>query len=122
MRGLRTVRRYKKYTYYFREVPNYFIDIVKRVFYRLLGNRVRGGRRSLVWKSKVNRAQTPRLVVRGQASDDEEGIPLTDPRDNMERRYSQSLAEGSIYSDNGSLQRPPLARANMSFGPLESNT
>lgn len=116
-RGLWTVRRFKKYTYYFRRVPDYFIDVVKRVFHQLLGNRSRRGRRSLVWSSKVNRPQLPRLVIVGQAGgeDDAEDIPLTGPS-NTERRESRTSIGGSTYSSNGSLQRPPLARANLSFG------
>ena len=118
-RGLWTVRRFKKYTYYFRRVPDYFINIAKRIFHQLLGNRIRGGRRSLVWTSKVNRPQPPRLMIGGQAAsgdDDAEDIPLTGPS-NTERRDSRSsIGGGSTYSDNGSLQRPPLARPNLSFG------
>lgn len=119
--GLWAVRKFKKYTYYFRRVPDYLIDVVKRVFHQLLGNRVRGGRRSLVWRSTVYRHQPlPRLVVIrdhavGSGDDDAENIPLTGPS-YSERRDSHSSNGGSSYSDNGSLQRPPLARANLSPG------
>lgn len=119
--GLWAVRKYKKYTYYFRRVPDYFIDVVKRVFHQLLGNRVRSGRRSLVWTSKVHRHHPPppRLVIgsaaAGSGDDDAEDIPLTAPS-NTERRDSRSSIGGSTYSDNASLQPPPLARANLSFG------
>lgn len=117
-RGLWTVRRLKKYTYYFRRVPDYFIDMVMRVFHQLLGNRKRRGRCSLVWRAKVNRPQPPRLVIGDQVGgdDDAEDIPLTDPPHNAERRVSRSSIGGSTYSDNGSLRRPPLARGNLSYG------
>lgn len=124
--GLWAVRKYKKYTYYFRRVPDYFIDVVKRIFHQLLGNRVRGGRRSLVWRSTVHRHHPPppRLVIgrpaAGNGDDgDSENIPLTSPT-NMDRRDSRSSMGGSISSDNGSLQRPPVARANLSFGSYSS--
>ena len=122
IRGLRAVRRFKKYTYYFRTVPELVIDVVKRLFHSVLGKRVRGGRRSLVWTSKVNRPQTPRVVINnmagglgGDEDQNREDIPLTG-RLNRDRRDSHSSIGGSIYSDISTLKRLQSAQRNPSFG------
>lgn len=124
IRGLRAVRRFKKYTYYFRSVPDHVIDVVKRLFHSALGNRVRGGRRSLVWTSTVNRPQTPRVVINqatgpgGDEDPNREDIPLTG-RSHADRRDSHSSIGGSsssTYPDIGTLQRLQSDRRNSSFG------
>ena len=72
-RGLMRTRRFKKYTCYFREIPDWVIEVVKITWLRVMGKKTSGdrARRSLVWMSET-KAHKRRLssiptIIEGKA-------------------------------------------------------
>ena len=64
-RGLRRTRRFKKYTSYFRDIPNFMISITKGAWLRVRGRKTFGetNRRSLVWTSKTKERNAPSTSI-----------------------------------------------------------
>ena len=89
--GLRWTRWFKKYTSFFRSLPDHVVKLAKRVSHRLLGSRVSQDRCSLVWAVEARHSEIPRVVIEDQGSNgaDEPGI---------------SPIEGSITSADVLLQ------------------
>lgn len=63
VRGLRRTRRFKKYTFLFRGIPEYLIEVAKRVCHKFFSRHVRGGRRSLMWTWKTRSSAIPIIVI-----------------------------------------------------------
>ena len=53
MQGLKQTRRFKRYTLFFRTVPDAVIKAGKLVIHKFSGGREKSGRRSLVWTVKT---------------------------------------------------------------------
>ena len=86
MQGLKRTRQFKKYTAWLRDVPDFIISIIKRLWSKFIWRRStrysqdlqagrygQGGRRSLLWTWKTKRRQRGR---RSAGDGIIEGIPL----------------------------------------------
>lgn len=123
MRGLRVTRWFKKYTYYFRGVPNFLIEAAKRLGHMMLRRRVRAARRSLVWTAATTAATThmrvPRVVVMrpslqgGEVEEEaqQDYIPLQE-WESEGRRGSDAASD---YSDHVPLRKLQFAQVNTGY-------
>ena len=104
MQGLKRTRQFKKYTAWLRDVPDFIIDIIKRLWFKLWRRRTsysedlqagrygQGGRRSLLWTWKTKRQRGRRM---GDGIMD--GIPL----------HRQGSPEHSRVAESSKRSRSP---------------